>query len=119
MSAASALFRHLDAALDRIFMPSKPVEVIATDKQVRMVQQRRAFDGLEAAERWCSDRGISAGPIEDGKPRGLMRGNHEVPAWDALTPEQIARLDGVMRAHRGWLKGPVVVSVITAGDLPR
>lgn len=128
-ASAAAVLKSLDAVLQTVFMPGKrsaprDLDVRATGPQVRMVHQRRVFTGagpwqaMLAAEHWCSQHGISIGPAIHGRPRALMRGDHNVPSWSNLAPEQRETLDGTMTAPHGWRNGPVIVRAITDGGLP-
>lgn len=65
------------------------------------------FAARDAAERWCSQRGVSVGRAQRGAPCGLLYGEFDIQKWRNLRSGDRAALDGIMV---GDLRdGPVTV----------
>lgn len=83
---------------------------------------RKAFDdkGLwaaqSAAEAWCRKWGISVGPNDRYRIRGLLVGNYDIAKWHNLTKAEQDACDGRMTGDAR--EGPVFVT-ITASAVAR
>jgi hypothetical protein len=67
------------------------------------------FAAVHAAEKWCSENGISVGTMQAGSPRGLKRGNYTISKWRNMFHEEIEDLDGTMTGD--MRNGPVHIEL--------
>lgn len=65
------------------------------------------WQALNAAAKWCADRGISVGRHQAHAPRGLLRGDFNIQKWRNLSLHNRGCLDGVMIGD--FRNGPVTV----------
>ncbi|MBG6083176.1 hypothetical protein [Rubrivivax gelatinosus] len=78
--------------------------------RIRVVfPQTEAFEATWAAERWCSERGISVGGAQRGAPRGLLYGDFVIAKWRNLRRDEIAALHGRMTGDPRH--GPVIIDI--------
>jgi len=71
--------------------------------------QLGTFAATYAAEAWCREHSISVGASEQGKPRGLLRGDWVVSKWHNMTQQERAALDGRMTGD--MRDGPVFIEI--------
>jgi len=72
------------------------------------------FKAMWAAEEWCRNNGISYGPTQAGKPRGLKYGDYAISKWKNLDIRDIALLDGKMTGD--MRNGPVCIEINDVAD---
>ena len=67
------------------------------------------FEASRKAEAWCAARGLSVGPMDRYKRRGILLGDYLIAKWHNLTHAEIEQLDGVMSGD--GRSGPVYVNL--------
>ncbi len=67
------------------------------------------FAAKRAAEAWCRERGISAGPCQQHQPRGLATNGVVLAKWRNLNDSERRQLDGQMTGD--MRHGPVTVTL--------
>lgn len=72
------------------------------------------FAAQAAAKRWLHHNGYSVGIMQDGSPRGIMRGDVLIAKWKNLSLREKATLDGQMTGD--MRAGPVVIEIFHLGE---
>lgn len=67
------------------------------------------FEACRAAERWCSERGISVGEMQGPAPRGLLVGDFWIAKWRNLNNAEKRALNGRMTGD--MRHGPVTITL--------
>ena len=67
------------------------------------------FNASNAAERWCTERGIAVGCMQGKDPRGLLLGDFVVMKWRNLSARERRELNGIMLGD--MRHGPVTVTL--------
>jgi hypothetical protein len=80
---------------------------------IKTFDQKGDFAACYAAESWLHESGYSAGSMQRGAPRGIMRGDVLIAKWRNLSPQDRAALDGQMTGD--MRNGPVTVEIFHFG----
>lgn len=92
----------LDAGLRRLNCdyPHRPRRIVVVMLFVPH-DQSDPFCATNAAAEWCCASGYGIGPMQDGAPRGMLRGDIIASKWRNLGAAERNALDGVLIASRG------------------
>jgi hypothetical protein len=75
----------------------------------KIFESDKTFGAYYAAERWCTDQGISYGSSCAGSPQGLLFGNYQIAKWRGLTAKERQQLHGTIQGN--LRNGPVTVFI--------
>lgn len=70
------------------------------------------FTALNAAQKWCRDRGISYGSLQRDDPVGLLVGEFDIAKWRNLSAVERQQLDGTLTGDKR--NGPVFIRLKSA-----
>ena len=71
--------------------------------------QQGDFAAIDAARKWCADRGISVGSMQRDDPMGLMVGDYFIAKWRNLNARERKQLDETITGDKR--NGPVLLTI--------